>query len=259
MAAQDPMQLFRLLLAGETQPARHYFRAVPRVADPILGVAETEQAWEDFARAKSAWLREHRARLQPMSLTATRQRVVSEATLYLRLQGRTVPLPLAIAADIADGRWAAVRIYHSMEPLTGCHLLRPPLLPADPALTVPGIAGRYHAALRTGDLEGVIAAFSPTWYAREPNGKEQTHQGTGSLRGFFAEALADRAGIGLEYCTVVDDGVRVALEYNCVRWGKSPVPPQAGIAVYERGPNGLLAAARFYDDIEPPVASARTA
>ncbi len=30
------------------------------------------------------------------------------------------------------------------------------------------------------------------------------------------------------------------------------LPPQAGLAVYERGSDGLLAAARSYDDIEAP-------
>jgi hypothetical protein len=31
------------------------------------------------------------------------------------------------------------------------------------------------------------------------------------------------------------------------------LPPVAGLGVYERGPDGLLAAARVYDDVEPPV------
>jgi hypothetical protein len=31
------------------------------------------------------------------------------------------------------------------------------------------------------------------------------------------------------------------------------VPPQAGLGVYERGTDGLLAAARLYDDIEAPA------
>jgi hypothetical protein len=47
--------------------------------------------------------------------------------------------------------------------------------------------------------------------------------------------------------------VRCAVEYNCVRWGRHQLPPQAGLGVYERGPDGLLTAARVYDDIEPPV------
>jgi hypothetical protein len=39
---------------------------------------------------------------------------------------------------------------------------------------------------------------------------------------------------------------------DCVRWGGEDLPPQAGIAVYERGTDGLLAAARVYDDVEAP-------
>ena len=40
---------------------------------------------------------------------------------------------------------------------------------------------------------------------------------------------------------MTDDGVRCALEYNCIRWGSHDLPPQAGLGVYERGPDGLLA------------------
>ena len=58
-------------------------------------------------------------------------------------------------------------------------------------------------------------------------------------------------GIPLEHCTLTDDGVRCAIEYNCVRWGVSDILPQAGVAVYERGSSGLLSAARIYDDVEP--------
>jgi hypothetical protein len=43
------------------------------------------------------------------------------------------------------------------------------------------------------------------------------------------------------------------LEYNCVTWGRHPLAPQAGLGVYERSSDGLLAAVRLYDDIEAPV------
>jgi hypothetical protein len=52
---------------------------------------------------------------------------------------------------------------------------------------------------------------------------------------------------------VTDDGVRCAVEYNCVRWGIHDLPAQAGLGVYERGADGLLAAVRAYDDVEPPA------
>ncbi|MHB8487944.1 MAG: hypothetical protein ACYDCS_00845 [Candidatus Dormibacteria bacterium] len=64
--------------------------------------------------------------------------------------------------------------------------------------------------------------------------------------------LADGAGISLEHCSLTDDGVAVALEYNCGLWGRTPIPLQAGVAVYKRGTTGRLAAARIYDDVAPP-------
>jgi len=65
--------------------------------------------------------------------------------------------------------------------------------------------------------------------------------------------LAD-GGIGLQHCAVTDDGVRCAVEYNAVRWGSHDLQPQAGLGVYERGADGLLAAVRIYDDVEAPAA-----
>ncbi len=57
------------------------------------------------------------------------------------------------------------------------------------------------------------------------------------------------AGMALEPCTVTDDGRACALEYDRVARGA----PQAGLAVYVRGTDGRLAAARIYDDADPPV------
>jgi hypothetical protein len=59
------------------------------------------------------------------------------------------------------------------------------------------------------------------------------------LRAFYAGAGAT----AVQPCVVTDDGVGCALEYNV------DGPPQAGLAVFERGADGLLAAVRLYDDI----------
>jgi hypothetical protein len=64
------------------------------------------------------------------------------------------------------------------------------------------------------------------------------------LRSFF-RAHPSAGGVGLEHCAVTECGIRCVPEYNCLGWGG-----QAGIAVYERGTEGLLAAARVYDDVE---------
>lgn len=46
---------------------------------------------------------------------------------------------------------------------------------------------------------------------------------------------------------------RIASTYNVVRWGRTELPPEAGVAVYVRGQSGRLAAARIYDDADPPL------
>ena len=90
-------------------------------------------------------------------------------------------------------------------------------------------------------------------YYGEPIGPQAEHRGAAELRTFFTRLFSAGGGIGLEPCAVTDDGLRCALEYNYVRWGSHDLRPQAGICVYERGPDGLLAAARVYDDVEAPV------
>jgi hypothetical protein len=113
------------------------------------------------------------------------------------------------------------------------------------------------AALAAGDAELVASTFAPDGYYCEPGGPSFAHRGTAELRSFFTACFSAGGGIGLQHCAVTDDGVRCALEYNCVRWGSHDLPPQAGLGVYERGPDGLLAAARVYDDVEAPVIFAR--
>ena len=69
---------------------------------------------------------------------------------------------------------------------------------------------------------------------------------------YFTRRLS-AGGIGVQDCAVTDDGTRCAVEYNIVRWGEHDLPHQAGIAVFDRGPDGLLAAARIYDDVQLPA------
>jgi hypothetical protein len=176
--------------------------------------------------------------------------------VVLHLDGETgrVDVPVAIvSARHSDGRIDELRVYSSRFPLTGRHVNRPPLLQRDPELRPSDVVGEYHRALSAGDVDGILAAFEPDGYAREPAGGQHVHRGPDGLRAFYERLFSNDGGIALEHCAVLDDQRACALEYNVVRWGKTELPPQAGVAVYVRGASGKLAAARIYDDADPPL------
>jgi len=194
--------------------------------------------------------------VENVALTLTPTRTVDEVVVSpIAPNGERVKLPVAIVSDRnPDRTLKVIRVYHSMWPLTGEHRVRSPLLPADPGLHAEGTPSIYQRALAEGDLEGIVATFEPDGYAREPSGGAYLHRGAEGLRELYAQLFANGGGIGLEHGTLTDDGVRYAIEYNCVRWGASEIPPQAGVAVYERGSSRRLAA-HIYDDVEPPAVS----
>jgi hypothetical protein len=163
-----------------------------------------------------------------------------------------VELPVAVVAEAHAGVVSAVRTYHSTWPMSASHGLRTPVLPHDPSIVVPDILERYQRALAAGDLEGILDAYEEDGYAREPGLGEYVYGGKARLRQIYTMRFL-RGGIPLEYCSLTDDGARCAIEYNCVRWGRTQIIPQAGIAVYDRGKTGRVAAARIYDDICPPA------
>ena len=146
-------------------------------------------------------------------------------------------------------------MYFSSWPLAGRHANRPPVLQPDPELRESDVVREYQRALSVGDVDAIVAAFEPDGYAREPAGGPYVHRGRAGLRSFYELLFSNDGGIPLEHCGLIDDGRACALEYNVVRWGKTELPPQAGMAVYVRGDSGKLAAARIYDDVNPPLGS----
>ena len=137
-----------------------------------------------------------------------------------------------------DGRIDELRIYYSSWPLTGRHANRPPLLQPDPELHESDVVAEYQRALAAGDVDAIVAAFEPDGYAREPAGGQYIHRGPDGLRSFYELLFSNDGGIPLEHCALIDDKRACALEYNVVRWGKTQLPPQAGVAVYVRGQGG---------------------
>ena len=256
--ANDAIPYYEGIMADEPNALVRSFAAQPVLDDPRVGYVEGARRLRAFVNGTAEWLRERDAVVENVALTRTPTRTVEEVVLHLLADdgGVRVELPVAIVSDRNPERTLkAIRVYHSMWPLTGEHRLRSPLLPADPGLQAEGTPGDYQRALAEGDLQAIVGTFETDGYAREPSGGAYLHRGAEGLRELYAHLFANRGGIGLEHCTLTDDGVRCAIEYNCVRWGVTDIPPQAGVAVYERGGGRLLAAARIYDDVQPPAVS----
>ena len=239
--------------AGQADPVAQYLTALSQgdahalesvwpgefvVHDPRAGEIRGHRQLRRFVLQNQAWLAARHARIETVASTC--------------VDGRELAWPVAVVAEASDNRSVVFRTYCSQWPVDGRRHVRPPVL--TPGAARPGdVIGRYQDALDAGDAEAIVGTFAPDGYLREPIGPQDTHRGTGELRSLFTRWFSAGGGIGLQPCAVTDDGVRCALEYVCVRWGSHDLPPQAGIGVYERGPGGLLAAARVYDDVEAPV------
>src|SRR5215212_1450033 len=255
--ANDAVPYYEGIMASEPEALVRSFAARPVLDDLRVGYVEGARKLRAFVNGTADWLRERDAVVKNVALTRTPTRTVEEVALHLFADnGGRVELPVAVVSDRNPERTLkAMRVYHSMWQLTGEHRMRSPLLPADPDLHAEGTPGDYQRALVEGDLRGVVGIFESEGYAREPSGGAYLHRGAEGLGELYAHLFANRGGIGLEHRTLTDDGARCAIEYNCVRWGATDIPPQAGVAVYECGSSGLLAAARIYDDVEPPAVS----
>jgi hypothetical protein len=244
---------FEGLMTGDIEALVGSFAPEPEVHHPVRGRVKGVRAFERFVAGQRVWLAERNARVEPVDLVVTPQRAIEEVILHLDGAEGHAELPVAIATDRDGARIIELRIYFSTWPLTGRHAIRPPLLQPNPDVHEADIVGEYQRALAAGDVEAAVAAFEPDGYVREPAGGAHVHRGSDEQRELYELFFSNGGGIPLEHCTATDDGRACALEYNVVQWGRTPMPPEAGIAVYVRGESGKLAAARIYDDSDPPL------
>ena len=242
------------LLGGDPLRLLEAFPEGVRIDDPTAGRVEGSTALEAYREQSDAWLNARNARPRQIASTEGASRVVGEFEVDLTERDRTFTLPIGIVVEpSSETRSVWIRIYHSQWPLLGHHVVRPPLLQRDPSAREADVVGAYQTALAAGDAAGCVATFEADGCFREPSGPQYRVCGTSDLTEFYTRFFSAGGGIILEHCTVTEDGVRSALEFNAVRWGGVDLPHQAGVAVYERGRTGRIAQARVYDDVEGPV------
>jgi hypothetical protein len=255
--AAEPVPYFAGVLSGEPEALVGSFAGEPELHHPVRGRIKGVRAFERFVANTNAWLTERNAIARdPVERIITPRRGVEEIVLTHDGEHGPIDLPVGVVADRGDdGRILELRVYYGTWPLTGGHTNRPPLLQPDPDLDPPDIVGEYLRAVASGDAEAAVAAFEPDGYMREPAGGRYVHQGHDELTALYELFFSGGGGIRLEHCALADDGRSCALEYNLVRWGRTALPPEAGLAVYVRDASGRLASARIYDNADPPLAS----
>jgi hypothetical protein len=245
---------FAGLMAEEANALIESFAGEPELHHPLRGRIKGARAFEAFVAETNAWIAQRNISVEDVDHVVTERRGFEEVVLHLDGGTARVDLPVTIVADRRpDGRIDELRMYYSSWPLTGRHANRPPLLQPDPDLRESDIVAEYQRLLAAGEVDAIVATFEPDAYVREPAGGQHVHAGHDGLRAFYDLLFSNAGGIPLQHCALIDDGRVCLLEYNVVRWGKTELLPQAGVAVYVRGESGKLAAARIYDDVDPPL------
>ena len=248
------MDLFASVLACEMGAVEQMAGGFPVVHLPNAGPAGSPGAL-DAVLTELGWMARRIEEVRGVGVTTTNTLLLEEVEVVIAPGPGSagIVLPLACVLDRRQPSAPQIRVYYSNWPLSQCHFVRPPLLRAADIALPEDFVGAYHRALRAGELAAIVESFEADGLAREPAGGAHAYRGPERLRSFYAHLCGEDTGIALEYCTLNDDGVRCALEYNCVNWAGTPIPPQAGVAVYQRGSSGRLAAARIYDDVDPPM------
>jgi len=239
------------LLNGDIHNIKAMFAGEPLLNEPTKGVIKGVDALEHFTGNYRQWMLRRKPKAEHVAVTVTDERIVEECVLYLKYEQQYMDLPVAVVGELKNDKFSCIRVYYSTWPLFQSHMVRSPILPDAESITLAPLVEDYMELLDNGDAESIIALFEPDGYVREPSGEKFKHSGQEGLRRFYGAALA-QGGISLKHCTSTYDGTKCAVEYNIYRWGATDLTPQAGIAVYETGSSGRIAAARIYDDVQPP-------
>jgi hypothetical protein len=230
------------------------------IDDPIFGRTSGMPTLQRYAEEVAAWLQKHDGAFEKAAFVTGSDRDVTEGVLSLTFDGRRVQVPVAVVAERRPEREVELRLYYSTKPIKGTRAVRSPLLAQDDEVAVPPPVAAHLEALSRGDVNGLIASFEANGVLRDSAGTTYAKAEEASpLTEYYEKLLGGPAGpgphprgTGMELLkgARADDGTTCALEYTVVRVHGKDVPPQAGLAVYERGDSGLLRSVRVYQDVD---------
>jgi len=223
------------------------------IEDPIFGRCSGRPELDERLEQMARWLSERDAAYESRAFVTGSDRDVAEGALTLTIGDRRVTLPVAVVTERRREREVELRAYYAAAKLGATPLPQREPLPSNEQITVPPPVAAHLEALARGDVDGVVASFEYGGTLRSPDGVTHAKiEGGGALRSYYANLITfdgTPAGLQVQKSARADDGNTCALEYTVVRLRGRNIPPQTGLAVYERGESGLLRTVRVYDDI----------
>jgi len=269
--ADNAVALLRGLADGDTEAVAALFRGHPDIDDPFHGrgvgtsALEIVRTWRPAELAKVGDIRlEHYTQ-------AGAQAGAEVAVDLTRPDGTTFTSKMVVVSllDEADGRLVRSRIYYRRAWIDGQQHVR--LSTKENTVGEIGfnaVIQRYQETLRSGDLDEMVAVFSPDGYLDGHGQSRDLSLGLGmglyegredvryclkqmfDIEGHGDEDEADSVSVGefIDHRNVIDDGFTTILEFTIVRPNDPDAPEQAGVSAYELGDDGLLGASRIYDE-----------
>ena len=225
------------------------------IEDPRFPGNEGEAQIREFVTNFQGWIADKSPETEHLRTSATEHRVMSEDILHVRFSGEAWELPVAtVVSKDADSGGNRVHVYYTNWPFNKKHSARKNLFRAPLAQQAEfeGAILNYVQSLLSGDLDKIRASFEPDIYFREASGPPYVHWGRNAVVDYFKGLFANGAPV-LRDDTVSDDGRTVFMEFSVIGWNGQMRPEErweAGLAVYERSRDGLMAGIRIYDDVE---------
>jgi hypothetical protein len=264
--AQKSQSLIEGLIVGDLPLVRSLYSGPADINDPFAGHV-VDGAFESMV---TSWRPVREATVESLTTTHSTQadgHVGTELELRLLIDGKPRKLSIVAVSEVAaDGQFERTRLYYRRANIDLRQHYRDRMLQDEVHVRFPPIVEKYQQALLERKTDEFIATFAQDGYFDGHGGPVDQEEGVlvdlslGQGMGLYVGHDELYRGIGqmmeigsaespkgrLEHVNAFTDGTTTVLEFNILRPEENHV--HAGVACYEVDENGLMKAARVYDE-----------
>jgi hypothetical protein len=264
--AQKSQRLIEGLIDGDLALVRSLYSGPVDIDDPFAGHV-VEGAFEAMV---ASWRPVRGATVESLVTTHSTQAdgyVGTELELRLLIDGRSRRLSIVAVSEVAaDGQLERTRLYYRRANIDLQQHYRDRMLQDEIDVQFPPIVEKYQQALLERNTQEFIATFAQDGYFDGHGGPVDQGEGVlvdlslGQGMGRYVGHDELYRGIGqmmeigsaespkgrLEHVNAFTDGITTVLEFNILRPEENRI--HAGVACYEVSEDGLIQAARVYDE-----------